>query len=254
MDETLRVTLLANAGVLLRYGGVTMLLDGLYGSGGHPFSVLPPQTRQKLFAGEAPFDRIDYLLFTHAHPDHFSPEMTLEYLRCRKVKGVFLPDTRAVRESGLADFLAENGIPAVFLSEATDRAAYRVEPGITVRAFHTRHLDKLYWHVRHFCYLLTFGEKNVLFCADIDYTQETLAQVAGKPLRAAFVNPLFFSELRRRRFFHGTLEAESICIYHVPFSGDDTMGMRPRLANDMVNYSSAQDVRVLSEPMQETEL
>lgn len=254
MDEALHVTLLANAGLLLRYGGVTLLLDGIYGSEGHPFSTLPPQTREKLFAGQPPFDKIDYLLFTHAHPDHFSPGLTLGYLKQRRVKGVFLPETRAVCESGLADFLRDSAIPAVFLSGATDRAAYRIEPGITVRAFRTLHLDKLYQHVKHFCYLLSFGEKNVLFCADIDYTQETLAQVAGRPLRAAFVNPLFFSELRRRRFFRGALEAESICIYHVPFSGEDPMGMRPRLANDIVRFDSAQDVRVLSEPMQETEL
>lgn len=251
MDKALRVTLLANAGLLLRYDGVTLLLDGIYGGEGHPFSTPSPELLERLSAGQPPFAQLDYLLFTHAHPDHFSPELTLACLRRRRVKGVFLPETRAVRESGLADFLRENGIPAVFLSESTDRASYRIEPGVTVRAFHTRHLDKLYWHVHHFCYLLTFGEKRVLICADTDYTSETLSQVGDAPLRAAFVNPLFFSELRRRRFFRGTLNAQTLCVYHVPFSGEDPMGMRPRLANDIVCFDPAQDVAVLSEPLQE---
>lgn len=254
MDDALRVTLAANAGVLLTYRGTTLLIDAIYGGEGHPFSCLPPQLHQAMLAGEGAFGRVDYLLFTHAHPDHFSPEMTLDYLRHRPVKGVFLPDTRSVRESGLADYLRDSATPAVFLSAATDRAAFRIEEGITVRAFHTLHLDKLYQHVHHFCYLLSFGDKDVLFCADIDYTQESLSQLRGRPLRAAFVNPLFFAELRRRRFFHGALNAQTLCIYHVPFSDDDAMGMRPRLANDIVCFDPAQDVAVLSEPLQELTL
>lgn len=248
MDERLTVTLLANAGVLLSWRGTTLLLDSIYGAEGHPFSTLPPETARALREGAPPFEKVDYLLFTHAHPDHFSPELTREYLRARPVKGVFLPQTRSVRESGLAELLRERGIPSVLLSHETDHASYRIEPELTVRAFSTLHLDEKYRHVHHFCYLLRFGEKSVLFTADVDYIHETLAQVEGVPLRAAFVNPLFFSDLRRRRFFRGTLTAETLCVYHVPFSGEDRLHIRPSLANDMVNFPPAQDVRVLCEP------
>ena len=254
MEEKLRVTLVANAGLLLEYRGTTLMLDGIYGPENHPFSNLTPEVWREMKAGEGPFEKVDYLLFSHAHPDHFSPEMTLEYLKARKVKGVFLPQTRSVRESGLADYLKESGIPAVFLSEMTDRASYRIDPGITVRAFTTLHLDKKYHHVHHFCYLLTFGEDNILFSADVDYTQEDFSRMKRFPLRAVFVNPLFFAELRRHRFFHGELTAKTICIYHVPFSGQDEMHMRPTLANDMVKFSPEQDVQVLCDPFQHLEL
>ncbi len=236
MEKMLRVTLISNAGLLLEYDGITLLLDGIYGREGHPFSNLAPETWRKLTAGEPPFEKVDYLLFSHAHPDHFSPEMTMEFLRRREVKGVFLPQTRSVGESGLADLLKERGIPAVFLSEQTDRAAFRIEPEITVRAFSTLHLDKKFRQVHHFCYLISFGEKNILFTADVDYTTEDFSRIRRFPLRAVFVNPLFFGELRRGRFFHGTLDAPSICIYHVPFSQDDGMHMRPVLAREMVAW------------------
>ena len=62
------------------------------------------------------------------------------------------------------------------------------------------------------------------------------------------------AELRRCRFFHGELEAQTICIYHVPFSGEDEMHMRPVLANDMVKFPAGQEVRVLCDPFQRTEL
>lgn len=248
MDDPITLTLVANAGVLLSWQGTTLLIDGIFGSEGHPFSCPASETLEAMRRGAPPFERLDYLLFTHAHPDHFSPELTLELLRERTVKGVFLPQTRSVRESGLADFLRERRIPSVLLSSETDHAAYRIEPGLTVRAFTTLHLDEKYHHVHHFCYLLSLGEKHLLFTADVDYIHETLAQVRDVPLRAAFVNPLFFSDLRRRRFFRGELKAETLCVYHIPFSGEDQMHIRPSLANDMVSFPSGQDVRVLSEP------
>ncbi len=255
MEQALHVTLVANAGVLLEYEGTTLLIDGIYGREGHPFSNLSNDTRRRLLAAEHPFERIDYLLFTHAHPDHFSAEMTLEFLRCRQVKGVFLPDTRSVRESGLESWLESSGTPAVLLSGTTDHAAYQVEPHIEVRAFRTRHLDKAFERVKHFCYLLTFGEKRVLFTADVDYVHEEFLQLGSEPLRAAFVTPLFFNVLRTGKFFHGVLNAETICVYHVPFREDDSMDMRPRLRRDLALWDEDHPhAAALTEPFERLKL
>ena len=198
MADQVHVTLIANAGLLLQYGGVTLMLDGIYGRKGHPFSNLKPEIWDRMLRGEPPFEKIDYLLFSHAHPDHFSPEMTMEFLRHRTVKGVFLPDSHSVVESGLAEYLRESRTPCVMLSSQTDHASYQIEPRISVQAFSTLHLDKKFQNVHHFCYLLTFGEKKILFTADVDYTHETFDAIRTVPLRAVFVNPLFFGVLRRR--------------------------------------------------------
>lgn len=251
MEEALHVTLVANAGLLLEYGGTTLLLDGIFGREGHPFSAPTGPVRQKLLNAEHPFERIDYLLFTHAHPDHLSPELTLEFLAKRRVKGVFLPDTRSVRESGLVERLTQSAEPAVLLSSATDHAAYRIEPGIEVRSFRTRHLDGKYQNVKHFCYLLTFGEKRVLFTADVDYVHEDFASLRDVHLRAVFVNPLFFSALRTGHFFRGELDTETVCVYHIPFREDDADGMRARLARAYALWGAERPgALLLSEPFE----
>ena len=64
----IRVTLLANAGVLIRYRDTALLLDGLFGRKDNPFSLLPPGCREAMLRAEPPFERLDYLLFTR-HTD-----------------------------------------------------------------------------------------------------------------------------------------------------------------------------------------
>lgn len=255
MDDRLHVTLVANAGLLLEYKGTKLLLDGIYGTEGHPFSNLSPELFQQMKDGAPPFDDVDVLLFTHAHPDHFSPEMTLEYLRQRRVKGVFAPDTRTVAESGLKAFLQEEKIPSALLSDETDRIGYRITPEITVRAFRTLHLDKQFEKVKHFCYLITFGEKTVLFTADIDYVTEDLSRLNGLRLDAVFINPLFFSVLRQEKFFRGKLNTDRIVVYHVPFAEDDSMGMRARMEHDLAQWGADRTpVTALKEPFRTLEL
>jgi len=62
-----------------------------------------------------------------------------------------------------------------------------------------------------------------------------------------------FASLIMRMTGHAQ-NAEHICIYHVPFSGEDTMHVRPNLANDMVKFPPEQAVEVLCSPYQHMEL
>lgn len=234
-NHLVRVTLSSNAGLILEYQGTKLLLDGIYGAKGHPFSNLGDRW-EKMLSGAAPYDNIDYLLFTHEHPDHFTPAMVLAYLKARKIKGLFLPEGTGESRTRLISYITENRIPCVPLSSQTQRAAFRIAPQIQVRALSTLHLDKKFRDVPHYCYLISFGDKHVLFTADVDYTAETFSAVGTLSLRAAFINPLFFNALRSGRFFPGALNAKTLCVYHVPFSEDDSLRMRPVLARDLLAW------------------
>lgn len=255
MNDTPRITLIANAGLLVTYQGVSFMIDGIYGREGHPFSNLTPEVWQAMLTGSGHFSKVDYLLFTHAHPDHFSPEMTGEFLRHRTVKGLFLPEPHTHSEERLLETLRAQGTPCVQLSGLTDHAAFNIEPGITVRAFRTAHLDPKYRDVPHFCYLLTLGGTNILLTADVDYVHETLEMLKPYAIDAAFVNPLFFGALCHRKFFRGTLDAQKIFVYHVPFPEDDAMRMLPTLQRDLSAWHEpGRPAVALGTPFQEIEL
>lgn len=233
MDSPIRVTLVANTGLLLRYGNTGILADALFSPGEHGFSAPSPETWEKLLRGEPPFETVDTLLFTHLHSDHFSPERTLEFLRRRRVKGLLLPYAERLERQGFYDALKESGTACELLTERTAKTAFSLSPQVRVEAFRTLHLDPKYHEVPHFCYLIAFGGKRLLLTADVDYTAEPLTFVGEERLRAAFVNPLFFSALRHRRLFHGTLSAEAVAVYHLPFPEQDGRQFHRRLARDL---------------------
>lgn len=240
MSEPIRVTLVANAGVLLEYRGRRLLLDGLYhidDHEGNPFSNIPREQRIALLSGYPPFQgNIDCLLFTHSHPDHFSPALAEAYLKKRSVQAVFLPPDDG-GQSALRALLQSRNTPFISLEDAVSGCPIPLEDGITVTPYRTRHVDKAFWDIPHYCYLLSFGDKKLLFTADVDYTYETFPQLKSVQLTALFINPLFFGALLYSRFFKGELHAENVCIYHVPFPEDDRMHYRDLLQQRITRWS-----------------
>ena len=67
----LRVTYVGNEGFLLESSTKRVLMDALYRDGVAGYVILPAERRQKLEAAAPPFDRIDLILASHFHPDHF---------------------------------------------------------------------------------------------------------------------------------------------------------------------------------------
>lgn len=240
--DQLRITLLANAGIVLEYNGCTLLLDGIYQDDPHDFSNLPPHAWDCV-------SHYDYLLFTHAHPDHFSPELTLHFLQKYSVRGVLLPASHAFCWETLFPYIEKKQIPYLALDGDTPPMNIRVNSDISIRVLPTAHLDKHYRDVNHFCYLITCGGRSILFTGDVDYTTETFSCLNGQRLDAVFLNPLFFLMLDNPKYFQGRLNTGTLCVYHVPFPQDDTRKINDLLAHRLeILRHLGKTVVVLNEP------
>ena len=83
-NQSVDVTYLGNEGFLLEANGYKVLIDGPNTSDQGIYQTLPLPLRKKMANAEASFNAIDLLLITHAHHDHFDPELSVRHLLSNK--------------------------------------------------------------------------------------------------------------------------------------------------------------------------
>ena len=85
-DEPLqiKVTYIANMGVLISSASKTVLIDGLFNESYNTYPTTPKNIVAKINNLEPPFVSLDLILVTHSHGDHFSAPMIADYLAINK--------------------------------------------------------------------------------------------------------------------------------------------------------------------------
>jgi len=73
------ITYIANEGFLISSKTKKVLVDALF-KNPYGYQDTPDEAIEKIVKSQTPFDRVDLFLFSHAHRDHFEPEITLKVL------------------------------------------------------------------------------------------------------------------------------------------------------------------------------
>lgn len=126
LDSTRVVTVeyLANEGVLVSAADRAVLIDGLFGDGLAEYPVVEPAVRDSLERAVGRFGKIDAVLVTHVHRDHFDAPAVARHLAAN-------PDARLVAPAQALDTLrAKTGGSGAPLERIH---VLRLEPGETVR-------------------------------------------------------------------------------------------------------------------------
>lgn len=255
MDSILQITLLANAGLLLEYQGCKILLDGLFDKSGNLFTAPHPEILQQLIQGQGEFSDIACVLISHTHEDHFSADVLKEYLARQQPKEIFLPATALQKHPELWHLISEKQVACVPLTPGESAAAFHTADNIIIRPISTRHLDAVFQDVDHFCYLVSFDGKSVLFTADADYTKDSFPILRNTELSAVFLNPLFYHALCNGAHCKSVLHTEKFCIYHVPAENNDPYRMRTMLHKDVAKCSASETFSIiLDDPGQKIRL
>jgi L-ascorbate metabolism protein UlaG (beta-lactamase superfamily) len=249
MDETVTITFIANTGVLINYKGIRMMLDGIQFHHVEPFDSTPDELYFAMLSGNSEWRNIDYLLFSHEHPNHFSPTKTIPYIEANHVKAVFMPQKGSHELTRLRRTIMGTSTRCVTLTPALNGVEYELAPDIMLRVIATRHMGDEYSNIENYSYFFTFGGKGALFTADAEPLPENFAILRDVHVDVAFINPLFFHDKRGRETLDTVIKPRQVKIYHLPFKSDSTV-MYERLARrDMQRYPSAQyDVAIFNLP------
>lgn len=250
MQPQINLTLIANTGILIEYEGSKLLVDGIFGPEGHSFSNIEAETWMQMKKGQGIFEAVDYLLFTHDHPDHFSPSMALEYLKHQRPKGIFLPEAQGEDFQELEQYIQKEKIPCVLIEKGSKyKVTYRPEVNLAIKYYDSIHLDEKFYEVAHFCFLISLGGRNLLFTADIDFFRPQLLELKDEKIDIVFVNPLLYHGKKGQEFLREIIQPETIIVYHVPFAQDDQFKIRKMLQKDLQLYPDMETI-ILEEPLQ----
>ncbi len=226
-EQPITITLLANAGLMVEYAGARILIDGLFAGQGHPFSTLPAGMYDEMMRGEGPFAQADYLVFSHAHPDHYDPEAAAQYLQRNRARGLFLPPDAggcnapvkaAARAQGA--YVWESGLA---LGQAH---ACKLHSGLHLTLLALPHMEmgaySAYGRVGCNCILLEVDGRGLLFGGDCDALPPSrFAPFAQAEIEAAFINPYLYHTARGRAALRDYIRPAHVFICHLPFAGEE---------------------------------
>lgn len=147
----MKITRVSNAGILLEIGSRNYLIDAFNTDEVHPYYATDPVIYHEIMDA----DDENYLVFTHAHPDHFNAVMTMDYLNHHE-------STKVIGPEPVLEKLVICGISRDRMISAED---LKMDPKREISAFKTLHIGAPYRHVIHYSYYIS-GDESLMFVGD----------------------------------------------------------------------------------------
>lgn len=184
----------ANAGVLLKLDGVSILLDGVCREVS-PYLATPPEERKALSDCWP-----DVLAFTHVHKDHYDPDFAFSFQE--QTNGVILgpedlPGCRSTAEP------------------VTVR-------GVTVTPVRSRHIGKAGQTVSHYSFIIT-GTQCLWFLGDASPLQWRGRE--DLPAPNVLLVPYAYAATETGWQITKQLGAKNVILLHMPLEDNDPVGL-----------------------------
>jgi L-ascorbate metabolism protein UlaG (beta-lactamase superfamily) len=95
LAETVDITYVGNTGFVIEAGGKKMVVDAMFDEGWDTYLVPSIPVRDDMKNARKPFNKVDLILVTHWHDDHFDVDIVAEHLR-RNDKAVLVAPQQVV--------------------------------------------------------------------------------------------------------------------------------------------------------------
>lgn len=199
-----------NFGLYIRSGDAAILCDGLFNKI-EGFSDTPEEIKRQLREGAGMFSDLDAAVFTHRHPDHYSPELVSLLAKCPGPPAVWYP------EAGDSALHFERLSPELSLARIGNTELY---------AMKTVHDGSRFKDVAHVSLLLRSEGTAIFIAGDAALGErESAILKAFEPVSAGF---FMFYQLYSApgRHFAREMKFREIYLCHLPLPGDDAFSYR----------------------------
>ncbi|HHX37563.1 MAG TPA: MBL fold metallo-hydrolase [Clostridiaceae bacterium] len=237
------LTMVANAGVLLKYEDISLLVDGLH-LGDNYFSGLSRHVFQDILSGNPPFENLNYLAFTHEHQDHYVPEIVEQFILRRDVEGLFLP--RGSKETDHLHHIAQIKDIPVWMFPGGSPHIWEL-PGMRLASLPCPHSKPEQFPLPHYCLLIDISNWKILFLGDADWNKDHFACLEDIGINCVITNPLWMHNKEALFILNEVICPQDVVLVHVPPLEKDRFGIR-RMAEQCVGVSHNFSVHLLHTP------
>ena len=214
-DSTIRY--IANEGVLIRVGEKRILIDGLHREYKPAYAFPPPEMQKILENARAPYDKINLLLVSHNHLDHFHPLSVGSYLKNNSK--AMLASSEQITGEVAKSFSDYEKIKTQFklVTHEWKKASEFEYEGIKVRFLGLRHANKQFLSIQNFGHLIEVGGKKFLHIGDADMTAENFSSfnLAQEKIDVAFIPYWFLLSAEGRALVKEQFNPRRIIAVHV---------------------------------------
>ncbi|HYC52178.1 MAG TPA: MBL fold metallo-hydrolase [Gemmatimonadaceae bacterium] len=171
---TVKITNLANAGVMISAGADKVLVDALFRRY-RSYAVPDEQTQVQVALAQPPYSAVDAILITHHHGDHFAPEPIASHLR-------FSPATMVMSSPQVIDSLRAsmnlrnfNSARLIARRIEPGKSQYTVINGVTIYVYRVPHGGVEHRAVEHLAFIVQMAGLRVLHLGDAEISEQTIA-------------------------------------------------------------------------------
>lgn len=235
--ENIEIVLVSNAGMLLKYKNIKVLIDGIYIDETGYFSQVPDEVVKQYEAGTGDFGDIDYILFTHDHEDHFSMRALQNYLATNNPEAVFLPHMKNVYKEKLKEKYKDREINFIDNYKTQKHTRYIINDEMKIDVYPATHSGEKFASICNLCYLITINNEKILFTGDVDMKESNFWYVPelGK-INTLVVNTVFLQNTEGRRIINEYIDPDKVLVCHIPFEEDDKFSWRKYITTTKKKY------------------
>lgn len=224
MNQPTNITYVSNAGVLIEFPGEKILIDGLCQPNIPLWKSTPADIKRQLLEGLPPFDRLDTMLYTHHHSDHFDSGSTAEFIKRQ-------PET-AVIATQVAVSQLKSHLPAaddynfIVLNPPLHGKESYTAKGAAIRAISMLHDGQDFSSIQNLAYLIELDGQKVLHLGDAMSIDENYAHL---DLLAEEIDLLIASFPNigipaHRQRIEKYIRPRKIAVVHLPYREMDEFG------------------------------
>jgi L-ascorbate metabolism protein UlaG (beta-lactamase superfamily) len=216
--SSVTVRYIANEGVLIASGDKQILIDGLHREYKPAYLFPPPEMQAVLENARPPYDKIDLLLVSHVHLDHFHPESIGQYLKSN-ARSIFASSGQAVGE--IAKNFADHEKVRSQIKPVTHewkRSTEMNQDGVRIKFLGLRHSGERFKDIQNLGHLIEIGGKKLLHIGDADMTAENFStfDLAKEKIDVAFIPYWFLISEDGRKLVREQFNPKQVIAVHIP--------------------------------------